>query len=57
MHTHKLEVLWPRARRAIEEAFPNDPTDLDTVEAIVEELVEVDPASMSFATPEAARAR
>ncbi|TML00267.1 MAG: hypothetical protein E6G34_01905 [Actinobacteria bacterium] len=48
IHTHKLEVLWPLARAAIEAAFPDDPADLDTVGSIVDELVAVDPASMSF---------
>ena len=46
--THKLEVLWPLAREAIEAAFPDDPADLDTVGSIVDELVAVDPESMSF---------
>lgn len=48
MHTHKLEVRWPLARAAIEAAFPNDPADLDTVKSIIDELVAVDPESMSF---------
>lgn len=48
MHTHKLEALWPPARKAIEAAFPDDPADLDTVGSIVDELVAVDPESMSF---------
>ncbi|MBA3422876.1 MAG: hypothetical protein H0U12_13475 [Thermoleophilaceae bacterium] len=48
MHTHKLEALWPLARAAIEAAFPEDPADLDTVGSIVDELVAVDPESMSF---------
>lgn len=48
MHTHKLEVLWPIAREAIQTAFPDDPADLDTVASIVDELVAIDPESMSF---------
>jgi hypothetical protein len=48
MHTHKLEALWPLARQAIEAAFPNDPAELDTVASIVDELVAIDPESMSF---------
>lgn len=48
VHTHKLEVLWPRARAAIEQAFPEDPADLDTVEYVIDELIEIDPESMSF---------
>jgi hypothetical protein len=47
-HTHKLDVLWPLARAAIEAAFSDDPADLDTVGSIVDELVSVDPESMSF---------
>src|SRR4051794_7302699 len=35
MHTHKLDVLWPIARAAIETAFPDDPADLDTIASIV----------------------
>jgi hypothetical protein len=48
MQTHELEVLWPLARAAIEAAFPDDPADLDTVGSIVDELVAVDPTSVSF---------
>lgn len=48
MRTHKLEVLWPLARKAIETAFPDDPADLDTVGSVVDELVALDPESMSF---------
>jgi hypothetical protein len=48
MRTHKLGVLWPLARAAIEATFPDDPADLDTVASIVDELAAVDPASTSF---------
>jgi hypothetical protein len=49
MQTHKLEVLWPLARNALETSFPDDdPAELDTVGSIVGELVAVDPESMSF---------
>lgn len=48
VQTHRLDVLWRLARAGIEAAFPNDPADLDTIESIVDELVSVDPESMSF---------
>jgi hypothetical protein len=51
MQIQKLDGLWPLARAAIETAFPDDSADLDTVGSVIAELVAVDPASMSFATP------
>jgi hypothetical protein len=48
MHTPKLDVLWPRARAAIEKAFPDDPADLNAVESIINQMVDIDPDSMSF---------
>jgi len=48
VHTHELRALWREARAAIEAAFPNDPADLDHIEAIIGELADVDPGSVSF---------
>jgi hypothetical protein len=45
---HRLQCLWPKARVAIEAAFPDDSTDLDALSAVISELSQVDPESQTF---------
>lgn len=47
-HAHPQARVWPIAREAIQTALPDDPADLDTIASIVDELVAIDPESMSF---------
>lgn len=47
--THKLSVLWPRARQVMERIFPEgDTTELDTIGRLIDELDAADPDGSSF---------
>lgn len=48
---HKLDVLWPQARRAIEIVWPenaDDPTYLDRLGTVIGELADADPDGEQF---------
>ncbi|MCP2243524.1 hypothetical protein LX86_002254 [Lentzea aerocolonigenes] len=49
--THKLEVLWRKARKLLNEVYPDDTAAIDDVERLLLQLQACDPTSEHFRYP------
>jgi HEPN domain-containing protein len=53
--THKLDKLWKKTRKILDEAFPEDSEEskeqLDIIENLIKQFVSIDPDSFAFRYP------